>query len=100
MTNAHNDVSETRNDILQELNNLLIAEGEKGIAGSIGSSVNLGNILKKRTMNQEGNDVNDGNVIEEENVDTNSMLVQGNNENNENKNLKCKKKCFNFFYNE
>lgn len=60
MTNAHNDVSETRNDILQELNNF------------------------------HGNEINDGNVIEEENVEANSILVQGNNENNENKNLKCK----------
>jgi hypothetical protein len=59
MTNAHNDVSETRNDILQELNNF------------------------------HGNEINDGNVIEEENVEANSILVQGNNENNENKNLKC-----------
>jgi hypothetical protein len=83
--NVHNDVSETRNDILQELNNILIAEGEKG-----------GNVNKKKLINP--NEINDNdNVIEEENVDANSLLAQGSNENNDNKNLKCKLIWFIYF---
>lgn len=73
--NTHNDVSVTRQDILQELNNILGPDGEKG--GKHRSNLNV-----------------NANTIEEEHAETNSILENqednDNGENNENKNLKCK----------
>ncbi len=76
------DISETRNDILQELNNILSAEGEKTQKNN-----------KTKTI--------DANAIEEEhheNNQTNSLMNENENEgeenNIENKNLKCKQKVF------
>jgi hypothetical protein len=69
--NTHNnDVSETRNDILQELNNILIAEGER-----------VNKFKSNKTLQQT--------VIQEDKAEANSIL-DDNQVENENKNLKCK----------
>lgn len=75
------DISETRNEILQELNNILTAEGEKT------SRLTKNKIIDTDAIEEERN----------ENNGTNSLMNENEEINIDNKNLKCKLIFINYF---
>jgi hypothetical protein len=69
-TNTHNDVSETRNDILEDLNNIMIAEGEKA------KNKSKLQVKEKEKVIEEENQEENTNTILDENAEAGGDKIE------------------------